>query len=381
MGRKKKKTMKPWCWYCNREFDDEKILCQHQKAKHFKCHICHKRVYTGPGLAIHCMQVHKEKVDKVPNSLPGRNNVEIEIYGMEGIPPEDMAAHEQQKLMKQQQQSLPASGDTDDEDEGGGIKPPQPPPPLPPQPSMAPMHPMMGGMGGIPGMMGFGMPAAGYGMRPAMPGFMGGGMRPPQAMMGGMQMQGGLPTFPPQHTVGPPPPTSAPPPPQPPAAPSASKPLFPAAMMGNGDSSVSPKPPPTGQMPLPPKPTFPAYGGSDSNDSSSLGGFGTGGGGGYGGGGTPPVPPSAAAAKKPELSATGNIRLMHPDEDVSLEERRALLPKYRHGSRHSSGGGDFQSGGGLPRMAPSNGGGSGFGTFGGGSQYNNNMPQMAVGRY
>ncbi|KTG43349.1 hypothetical protein cypCar_00009346 [Cyprinus carpio] len=56
MGRKKKKQMKPWCWYCNRDFDDEKILIQHQKAKHFKCHICHKKLYTGPGLAIHCMQ-------------------------------------------------------------------------------------------------------------------------------------------------------------------------------------------------------------------------------------------------------------------------------------------------------------------------------------
>lgn len=43
--------------YCNREFDEEKILIQHQKAKHFKCSICHKKLYTGPGLAIHCMQV------------------------------------------------------------------------------------------------------------------------------------------------------------------------------------------------------------------------------------------------------------------------------------------------------------------------------------
>ena len=51
--------------YCNREFDDEKILIQHQKAKHFKCHICHKKLYTGPGLSIHCMQVHKETIDKV----------------------------------------------------------------------------------------------------------------------------------------------------------------------------------------------------------------------------------------------------------------------------------------------------------------------------
>lgn len=46
--------------YCNRDFDDEKILIQHQKAKHFKCHICHKKLYTGPGLAIHCMQVRKQ---------------------------------------------------------------------------------------------------------------------------------------------------------------------------------------------------------------------------------------------------------------------------------------------------------------------------------
>jgi len=59
MGRKKKKQTKPWCWYCNREFDDEKILLQHQKAKHFKCHICHKKLYTGPGLQIHSIQVKK----------------------------------------------------------------------------------------------------------------------------------------------------------------------------------------------------------------------------------------------------------------------------------------------------------------------------------
>ena len=83
--------------YCNREFDDEKILIQHQKAKHFKCHICHKKLYTGPGLSIHCMQVHKDTIDKVPNSLPNRGNIEIEIYGMEGIPPEDIKEHERQK--------------------------------------------------------------------------------------------------------------------------------------------------------------------------------------------------------------------------------------------------------------------------------------------
>lgn len=97
MGRKKKKQSKPWCWYCNREFEDEKILIQHQKAKHFKCHICHKKLYTGPGLSIHCMQVHKEAIDKVPNSMPNRSNIEIEIYGMEGIPAADLKEHERVK--------------------------------------------------------------------------------------------------------------------------------------------------------------------------------------------------------------------------------------------------------------------------------------------
>lgn len=52
------------------------------------------------GLNINChvfLQVHKEAIDKVPNSLPNRSNIEIEIYGMEGIPPEDVREHEKQK--------------------------------------------------------------------------------------------------------------------------------------------------------------------------------------------------------------------------------------------------------------------------------------------
>lgn len=34
---------------------------------------------------------------QVPNSLPNRCNIEIEIYGMEGIPAEDIREHERQK--------------------------------------------------------------------------------------------------------------------------------------------------------------------------------------------------------------------------------------------------------------------------------------------
>lgn len=54
-------------------------------------------MYTAPGLSIHCMQVHKEAIDKVPNSLPNRSNIEIEIYGMEGIPSQDLKDHEKNK--------------------------------------------------------------------------------------------------------------------------------------------------------------------------------------------------------------------------------------------------------------------------------------------
>ncbi|CAL1529731.1 unnamed protein product, partial [Lymnaea stagnalis] len=156
MGRKKKKQMKPWCWYCNREFDDEKILIQHQKAKHFKCHICYKKLYTGPGLAIHCMQVHKEKIDKVPNSLPGRNNTEIEIYGMEGIPEEDAKAHEKNKNKKiaEVTSELDSGDDNSNPPTTSGATPMMNgmgniPPPMPYGPGMGPMsNPMMGGMGG-----------------------------------------------------------------------------------------------------------------------------------------------------------------------------------------------------------------------------------------
>ena len=70
-------------------------MIQHQKAKHFKCPICHKKLYTGPGLAIHCMQVHKETISTIPNSVPNRGDPEIEIYGMEGIPEKDMKERQQ----------------------------------------------------------------------------------------------------------------------------------------------------------------------------------------------------------------------------------------------------------------------------------------------
>eukprot|EP00918_Siedleckia_nematoides_P092333 GHVU01202782.1.p1 GENE.GHVU01202782.1~~GHVU01202782.1.p1 ORF type:complete len:251 (+),score=47.45 GHVU01202782.1:169-921(+) len=92
MGRKKRRdfVLKPFCYYCNREFDDEKVLIQHQKAKHFKCQECSRKLDTATGLVVHMLQVHKETVNKVPNAIPGRDSPELIIHGMKGVPADVM---------------------------------------------------------------------------------------------------------------------------------------------------------------------------------------------------------------------------------------------------------------------------------------------------
>ncbi|KAG9050010.1 hypothetical protein FS842_011445 [Serendipita sp. 407] len=104
---KKKKTkhvLRPWCWYCERDFEDEKVLMQHQKAKHFKCGHCPRKLNTAGGLAVHIQQVHKLDPEPIENAIQGRNGYDIEIFGMEGIPAADVAAY---KRKKEQELSLP----------------------------------------------------------------------------------------------------------------------------------------------------------------------------------------------------------------------------------------------------------------------------------
>ncbi|KAG5853798.1 hypothetical protein ANANG_G00030250 [Anguilla anguilla] len=357
MGRKKKKQMKPWCWYCNRDFDDEKILIQHQKAKHFKCHICHKKLYTGPGLAIHCMQVHKETIDGVPNAIPGRTDIELEIYGMEGIPEKDMEERrrvlEQKTQAESQKKKQNSQEDSDeyeeDEEPGPSFQQPSMQPQstfIPPmtQPGMPPVHgaPGMppGGYPGMPPMMP-GVPPMMHGMPPVMP-----GMPPGMMPMGGMMPPGpGMPPMMPGMPPGMPPPVghrpgmspmAQAPPVTAPAAnrpampvvtapapqPAVTKPLFPSA--GQAQQAVS-GPVGTDFKPLSapatssetPKATFPAYTqatASTTNPSSS----------------TVSKPPATVTSKPPTLTTTSaTSKLIHPDEDISLEERRAQLPRYQ----------------------------------------------------
>ncbi|KAI6784600.1 uncharacterized protein J7T54_006645 [Emericellopsis cladophorae] len=84
---------RPWCYYCERDFEDLKLLISHQKAKHFKCDRCGRRLNTAGGLSVHLNQVHKENLDHVENALPNRQGLEVEIFGMEGIPTEVLESH------------------------------------------------------------------------------------------------------------------------------------------------------------------------------------------------------------------------------------------------------------------------------------------------
>ncbi|XP_075994861.1 BUB3-interacting and GLEBS motif-containing protein ZNF207-like [Genypterus blacodes] len=356
MGRKKKKQMKPWCWYCNRDFDDEKILIQHQKAKHFKCNICHKKLYTGPGLAIHCMQVHKETIDGVPNAIPGRTDIELEIYGMEGIPEKDMEERRrvlEQKNQESQKKKQNPDDDSDeyDEDDEPGPSFQQPPavqpPPHPayitpmPQPGMPPGAGIPGippgSYSGMPPMMP-GVPPMMPGMPPVMPGMPPGMMQLGRMMPPGHGMPPGMPGMPPgmhptmghhpglTHMAQAPPAVAlnmltrpaAPAPTAVSAQSAITKPLFPSAGQSQQTVALSPQPPPSTSSD-PSKPTFPAYTQATGSDVSPNAGN-----------SSVSKPPYTVASKPATLTtSSATSKLIHPDEDISLEEFRAQLPRFQ----------------------------------------------------
>ncbi|KAK4237526.1 hypothetical protein C8A03DRAFT_44613 [Achaetomium macrosporum] len=102
MGKKKRGhpdveelLARPWCYYCERDFEDLKLLISHQKAKHFKCERCGKRLNTAGGLSVHMNQVHKETLTSVENALPNRQGLDVEIFGMEGVPDDIVQQHNQ----------------------------------------------------------------------------------------------------------------------------------------------------------------------------------------------------------------------------------------------------------------------------------------------
>jgi len=99
MGRKKKR-IRPviFCYYCDRIFENERVLIQHQRAKHFKCTQCSKRISSAHGMMVHMFQVHKETIETVPGAKSGRDSFDMEIFGMDGVPIEIIAEKRLQVL-------------------------------------------------------------------------------------------------------------------------------------------------------------------------------------------------------------------------------------------------------------------------------------------
>ncbi|KAL1327872.1 protein SUPPRESSOR OF FRI 4 isoform X1 [Arachis hypogaea] len=335
MGKKKKRVAsKVWCYYCDREFDDEKILVQHQKAKHFKCHVCHKKLSTAGGMAIHVLQVHKESVTKVPNAKPGRESTDIEIYGMQGIPPDVLAAHYGEE--DDDVPSKAAKVDIPSTQLVGGMVPPPLGTGYPPRPAVPPMYnpavPVPPNAWAVP-------------PRPAQPWY----PQPPSVSIPPPAPYAQQPLFPVQN-VRPPLPSTAPSPLQtqvtPPGMPSStpsvpvSQPLFP--VITTQSSTFSPAPLSSSAPSINPvisssapvdshlgaNSVVNAYqaigipGGTAGNSHSYASGPNTSG----PSIGPPPVIANKAPAPQP---AANEVYLVWDDEAMSMEERRMSLPKYQ----------------------------------------------------
>jgi hypothetical protein len=51
-----------------------------------------------PGLSVHMSQVHKEQLTAVDNALPNRSSLDVEIFGMEGVPDDVVQSHNQRVI-------------------------------------------------------------------------------------------------------------------------------------------------------------------------------------------------------------------------------------------------------------------------------------------
>ncbi|XP_006660978.1 protein SUPPRESSOR OF FRI 4 [Oryza brachyantha] len=312
MGKKKKRVEKVFCYYCDREFDDEKILVQHQKAKHFKCHVCHKKLSTAGGMAIHVLQVHKESVTKVPNAKPERESTEIEIFGMQGIPPDVLAAHygeEEDPSSKVAKVEVPSIRPPVMPNPAGMLYPPRPAygvappmynPALNPLMARPPIWPAPPPQPWFTQQTAVSLPQMAAGLAPQQPLFPIQNMAAPMTSAPANLLQTSFPMAP----VGVPSPVAQ-----------VSQPLFPVSTAGNGAvsspyvASVAP-----GSIPATSPSVAPAGIGYASNN--------------HGGQATVPSPASNNKASATQPGAN-EVYLVWDDEAMSMEERRLSLPKYQ----------------------------------------------------
>ena len=105
MGKKKRDDveLKPFCYYCDKEFKNETILQKHMKNRHFSCQLCRRKFSTAKGLVNHSIQRHRKMLNKVHNAKKGRDSATIEIYKMDGIPQDVIEDRMHQKRIQKAQ--------------------------------------------------------------------------------------------------------------------------------------------------------------------------------------------------------------------------------------------------------------------------------------
>ncbi|CAL1132812.1 unnamed protein product [Cladocopium goreaui] len=76
----------PFCYYCDREFDDVKTLVHHQRTKHFCCGECGRTFGSVTSLRVHMLNSYKKSLKEVPHAMSGRENPDVVVHGMDGLP-------------------------------------------------------------------------------------------------------------------------------------------------------------------------------------------------------------------------------------------------------------------------------------------------------
>lgn len=73
-------------YYCDREFDDVKTLVHHQRTKHFCCGECGRTFGSVTSLRVHMLNSYKKSLKEVPHAMSGRENPDVVVHGMDGLP-------------------------------------------------------------------------------------------------------------------------------------------------------------------------------------------------------------------------------------------------------------------------------------------------------
>lgn len=96
-----------FCYYCDREFDDVKSLVHHQRLRHFCCKESGRTFDSITGLRVHMLNAFKKSLKEVPNSMTGRENPNVDVRGMDGLP---------KGILEERRQRLLANGPDDDDE-------------------------------------------------------------------------------------------------------------------------------------------------------------------------------------------------------------------------------------------------------------------------